>query len=166
MKCPFCGDPDSRVVDSRPGGDGSSIRRRRECEACKRRFTTYELPEEFNPVIVKKDGRREGFRRSKILEGLIRSCEKTSVPLKDMEEFVDSLLGRVQDKVTHEIESRWIGEQVMDFLRDRDPVAYVRFASVYRKFTDITAFQEEIKSLLGKRKRSRHTSKKGKARRK
>jgi len=166
MKCPFCGEPDSRVVDSRPGGDGSSIRRRRECESCGRRFTTYEHPEEFNPVVVKKDGRREGFRRSKVLEGLIRSCEKTSVPLQDMEEFVDGLLGRIQDQVTNEIESNWIGEQVMDFLRDRDPVAYVRFASVYRQFTDITAFHEEIKNLLGRRKRNRRPARKGKARKK
>ena len=166
MKCPFCGDPDSRVIDSRAGGDGGSIRRRRECESCKRRFTTYEHPEEFIPVVVKKNGQREEFRRTKVLEGLIRACEKTSIPLKDLEGFVDGLLGRIQDRVTREVETQWIGDQVMDFLRDKDPVAYVRFASVYRKFTDITAFQDEIKTLLGRRKRSRRSPKKARARKK
>ena len=152
MKCPFCSHPDSRVVDSRVSGDGASIRRRRECEDCQRRFTTYEHREEFQPLVIKKDGRREEFRRQKILEGLIRACEKRPIPLKDLEEFVDGLLGRIQDNMTHEVESRWVGEQVMSFLRQRDPVAYVRFASVYRQFTDITAFEAEIRSLVARRR--------------
>ncbi len=153
MKCPFCGDLDSRVVDSRVSPDGASIRRRRECPECRRRFTTWERREEFVPVVVKKDGRREEFRRHKVLEGMLRACEKTSVPVQDLEAFVDSLLAGIQDRGIHEVESRWIGEQVMGFLRERDPVAYVRFASVYRKFTDITAFEEEIRALLGRRRR-------------
>lgn len=155
MKCPFCGRPDSRVVDSRVGGDGQSIRRRRECEACHRRFTTYERPEEFVALVVKKDGRREEFKRTKVLEGLIRACEKRPVPVADLERFVDALQARIQDQMVHEVDSRWVGEQVMAFLRDRDPVAYVRFASVYRQFTDITAFEDEIRSLLSKGRRRR-----------
>ncbi len=155
MKCPFCGDLDSRVVDSRVSPDGASVRRRRECPQCRRRFTTWERREEFVPVVVKKDGRREEFRRSKVVEGMIRACEKTPIPVQDIEAFVDSLVARIQDSGAHEVESRWIGEQVMAFLRERDPVAYVRFASVYRRFTDITAFEEEIRALLPKRRRTR-----------
>ena len=153
MRCPFCSHPDSRVVDSREAGEGDSIRRRRECEGCRRRFTTYERAEEFIPLVVKKDGRREAFKRTKALEGLIRACEKRPVPPRDLEDFVDSLLGRIQDMMTHEVESRWIGEQVMTFLKQRDPVAYVRFASVYRHFSDITAFEAEIRSLVDRRAR-------------
>jgi transcriptional repressor NrdR len=153
MKCPYCTHPDSRVVDSRVAQDGLSIRRRRECEACQRRFTTYERREEFTPLVVKKDGRRQEFKRSKVLEGLVRATEKRPVPIKDLEEFVDGLLGRIQDMMAHEVESRWIGEQVMAFLRDRDPVAYVRFASVYRQFTDLVSFEAEIHSLLDRRSR-------------
>lgn len=148
MKCPFCQAADSRVMDSRDSSDGASTRRRRECVSCRRRFTTYERPEEFVPLVIKKDGRREEFKRTKVLEGMIRACEKRPVPLKDLEEFVDGLLGRIQDRMTHEVDSRWIGEQVMTFLREADPVAYVRFASVYRHFSDITAFAEEIRSLV------------------
>lgn len=157
MKCPFCGDLDSRVVDSRVSPDGASIRRRRECPHCRRRFTTWERAEEFVPVVVKKDGRREEFRRHKVVEGMIRACEKTSIPVQDIEAFVDSLVARIQDRGTPEVESRWIGEEVMAFLRERDPVAYVRFASVYRKFGDITAFEEEIRALLGRKRRSRRS---------
>jgi len=151
MKCPFCTHPETRVVDSRVAGDGASIRRRRECEACHRRFTTYERREEFTPLVVKKDGRREEFRRQKVLEGLLRACEKRPVPVKDLEAFVDGLLCKIQDMMWREVESRWIGEQVMAFLRERDPVAYVRFASVYRQFTDLVAFEDEIHSLLDRR---------------
>jgi transcriptional repressor NrdR len=148
MKCPICGNPDSRVVDSREVADGASIRRRRACEGCRRRFTTYERPEEFVPRVIKKDGRREEFKRSKVLEGLTRACEKRPVSQKDLETFVDQLLQRIQDQMLTEVESGWVGEQIMGFLRERDPVAYVRFASVYRQFTDITAFEEEIRALL------------------
>lgn len=152
MKCPYCSHPETRVVDSRVSGDRATIRRRRECELCQRRFTTYEQREEFRPLVVKKDGRREEFKRQKVLEGLMRACAKRPIPLSDLEEFVDRLLGRIQDQMMHEVESRWIGEQVVAFLRERDPVAYVRFASVYRQFTDITAFEAEIRSLV-----KRHT---------
>lgn len=157
MKCPFCGDPDSRVVDSRVAPDGASIRRRRECPSCHKRFTTYERREEYVPIVIKKDGRREEFRRQKVVEGMLRACEKTKVPLQAIEEFADALVAKIQDLGLHEVESRWIGEQVMDFLRERDPVAYVRFASVYRSFTDLTAFEEEIRALLkrGSRKGQR-----------
>jgi transcriptional repressor NrdR len=155
MKCPICASPESRVVDSRVSADGGSIRRRRECETCRRRFTTYERAEEFIPRVIKKDGRRQEFKRSKILEGLMRACEKRPVSVEDLESFVDGLLGRIQDMMAQEVESGWIGEQVMAFLKTRDPVAYVRFASVYRSFTDLTAFEEEIRSLIPKpRKRA------------
>ncbi|HOI09661.1 MAG TPA: transcriptional regulator NrdR [Myxococcota bacterium] len=154
MKCPICGSPESRVIDSRVSADGGAIRRRRECESCRRRFTTYERAEEFIPRVVKKDGRREEFKRSKILEGLLRACEKRPVPIEDLDAFVDGLLGRIQDMMAQEVESGWIGEQVMAFLKSRDPVAYVRFASVYRSFTDLTAFEEEIRSLIPKPRKS------------
>jgi transcriptional repressor NrdR len=137
------------------GTDGSSIRRRRECEGCRRRFTTYERAEEFSPRVIKKDGRREEFRRQKLLEGLMRACEKRPISIETLQEFIEGLLGRIQDAMTHEVESRWIGEQVMAFLRERDPIAYVRFASVYRQFTDLTAFEEEIRSLIPARRSGR-----------
>ena len=148
MRCPFCANPDSRVVDSRESTDGVSIRRRRACESCRRRFTTYERPEEFVPRVIKKDGRRQEFRRQKLLEGLQRACEKRPVSQEDLDRFVDSVLLKIQDQMLTEVDTRWIGEQVMGFLRERDPVAYVRFASVYRRFTDVTAFEEEIRDML------------------
>lgn len=147
MKCPFCGRPDSRVVDSREGVDGQSVRRRRECEACHRRFTTWERAEEYVPSVVKKDGRREEFSRQKLIEGLMRACEKRPIPRADLEGFVDALLLRIQDQQTREVESRWIGEQVMEFLRTLDAVAYVRFASVYLQFEDVSAFAQEVGAL-------------------
>jgi len=148
MKCPICGNPDSRVIDSRVAGNGDAIRRRRECESCHRRFTTYERAEEFIPRVIKKDGRREEFNRSKLMAGLSRACQKTRVSSVELEAFVDGLLGKIQDRMATEVESSWIGGEVMKFLREKDPVAYVRFASVYRSFTDITAFEDEIRSLL------------------
>lgn len=148
MRCPFCANPDSRVVDSRESADGVSIRRRRACEACRRRFTTYERPEEFVPRVIKKDGRRQEFKRQKLLEGLQRACEKRPVSQEDLDRFVDGVLLKIQDQMLTEVDTRWIGEQVMGFLRERDPVAYVRFASVYRRFTDVTAFEEEIRDML------------------
>lgn len=158
MKCRSCGHPETKVVDTRVAQDGNSIRRRRVCESCRRRFTTYERLEEFCPLVVKKDGRRQEFKRTKVLEGLVRACEKRPIPLKDLDEFVDGLLVRIQDTMSYEVESRWIGEQVMGFLRDRDPVAYVRFASVYRQFTDITAFEAEIRTLIDKHGRGRRAA--------
>ena len=148
MKCPICGNPDSRVIDSRVAGNGDAIRRRRECESCHRRFTTYERAEEFIPRVIKKDGRREEFSRSKLMAGLSRACQKTRVSSAEIEAFVDGLLAKIQDRMATEVESSWIGSEVMDFLREKDPVAYVRFASVYRSFTDITAFEKEIRSLV------------------
>jgi transcriptional repressor NrdR len=153
MKCPFCAHPENRVVDSREGPDGLTVRRRRECEGCRRRFTTHERCEEFVPSVVKKDGRREEFQRSKLIEGLVRACEKRPVAREDLETFVDGLLARIQDQMLREVESRWLGEQVMDFLRTRDQVAYVRFASVYRRFTDLSEFDAEIRALLADRGR-------------
>jgi transcriptional repressor NrdR len=147
MKCPFCGTPESKVIDSRVSPDGSAIRRRRQCESCQKRFTTYERVEEFIPLVIKKDGRREEFRRSKVLEGMIRACEKTDIREEELERFVDGLMARIQDEMMREVESRWVGEQVMAFLKGRNPVAYVRFASVYRRFTDIDAFDETIKEI-------------------
>lgn len=159
MRCPFCGHPDSRVVDSREALEGAAIRRRRLCPACSRRFTTYERREEFSPRVIKRDGRREEFRRQKLLEGLQRACEKRAVSQEELDRFVDALLAKIQDQMLTEVETRWIGEQVMSFLKERDPVAYVRFASVYRRFTDLTAFEEEIRDLLrhrtGPRRRTR-----------
>ena len=143
------------MVDSRVAQDSSAIRRRRQCETCGRRFTTYERAEEVPIVVVKKDGRREEFRRSKLMEGILRACHKRPVSTQEIERFVSDLEAKIQDDLMREVESRWIGEKVMDFLREKDPVAYVRFASVYRQFTDVTAFQEEVKLLLrsrGKRK--------------
>ncbi|HOU53137.1 MAG TPA: transcriptional regulator NrdR [Myxococcota bacterium] len=151
MRCPFCGHPDSRVVDSREASEGAAIRRRRLCPVCSRRFTTYERREEFAPRVIKRDGRREEFRRQKVLEGLQRACEKRAVSQEELDRFVDTLLLKIQDQILTEVETRWIGEQVMAFLKERDPVAYVRFASVYRRFTDLTAFEEEIRDLLSAR---------------
>ncbi|HOA14149.1 MAG TPA: transcriptional regulator NrdR [Myxococcota bacterium] len=148
MKCPICGNPDSRVIDSREAGTGDAIRRRRECESCHRRFTTYERAEEFIPRVIKKDGRREEFSRFKLMAGLSRACQKTRVSSVELEAFIDGLLARIQDRMATEVESCWIGGEVMDFLREKDPVAYVRFASVYRRFTDIEAFEDEIRLLL------------------
>ncbi|HNZ03208.1 MAG TPA: transcriptional regulator NrdR [Myxococcota bacterium] len=148
MKCPICGNPETRVIDSRVAGNGDAIRRRRECESCHRRFTTYERAEEFIPRVIKKDGRREEFSRSKLMAGLSRACQKTRVSSSEIEGFIDGLMAKIQDRMATEVESSWIGSEVMDFLREKDPVAYVRFASVYRSFTDITAFEKEIRSLV------------------
>lgn len=157
MRCPFCNAVDSRVVDSRVSQDFSAIRRRRQCEVCGRRFTTYERAEEVPIIVVKKDGSREEFRRSKLLDGMLRACHKRPVSVGDLEVFVERLEATIHDHMMREVESRWLGERVMGFLREKDPVAYVRFASVYRQFTDITAFQEEVRRLLGSRDREEGT---------
>jgi len=148
MKCPYCSEPDSRVVDSRPTDEESAIRRRRECLNCSRRFTTYERPEEQPIVVIKKDGRRELFSRAKIMAGLLRACEKRPVPLQVLEEAVSEIEVRLQQESTAEVPSSRIGELVMEKLRNIDEVAYVRFASVYRQFTDIHNFMGELDRLL------------------
>ena len=148
MKCPFCGHPEDKVVDSREGKEHQAIRRRRECLACKRRFTTYERVDEIPYMVVKKDGRREKFDRQKILAGLLRACEKRPVSTTRLEEFVNQAEALVIDSADREVPSREIGELLMNRLRELDKVAYVRFASVYLDFKDVKEFMDELKDLL------------------
>ena len=148
MKCPFCSFLDSKVVDSRNGKGGTSIRRRRECLKCNRRFTTYERIEETNLVIVKKDGRREGFDRSKIIDGLEKACEKRPISVELIENLVSDLERELQETGEREVNSNVIGEILISKLYDIDEVAYVRFASVYRSFKDVNQFMDELKELL------------------
>ncbi len=150
MKCPFCGFVDSRVVDSRLGKEGNNIRRRRECIDCERRFTTYERVEETLPLVVKKDGRRESFDRTKIISGMQRACEKRPVSIATIEKVVDRLELTLQESGEKEIDSARIGEAVMTALHDIDEVAYVRFASVYRQFKDINEFMAELTGILAR----------------
>jgi transcriptional repressor NrdR len=147
MKCPFCAHLDSKVTDSRVAAAGDVIRRRRECEECERRFTTYERVEEVLPLLVKKDGRREAFDRQKVLAGLRRACDKRAVPLATLEQIVDSIERELIDSGEKEVSSEAVGERVMKNLREVDPVAYVRFASVYRQFKDIDELRSEIEQL-------------------
>ena len=147
MKCPFCGHLESKVTDSRAGTAGDVIRRRRECEGCARRFTTYERVEEVIPLVVKKDGRREAFDRQKVLSGLRRACDKRAVPLERIEQIVDAIERELIDSGEKEIPTEKVGERVMAHLRGVDPVAYVRFASVYRQFKDIDELRSEIDQL-------------------
>ena len=148
MRCPFCGHVKDKVVDSRETGAGDAIRRRRECLSCGRRFTSYERVEEIPYFVVKKDGRREPFDRQKLMVGLHRACEKRPVPAKALAAIRDEIEQLVQDNPEREIPARAIGELVMDRLKELDKVAYVRFASVYRRFEDIDAFMDVVKSLL------------------
>jgi transcriptional repressor NrdR len=148
MKCPFCGEPDTKVLDSRATDEGTSIRRRRECPRCGQRFTTYERIEKSPLVVVKKDGRREAFEREKLLRGILKACEKRPIPLSRLEEAVDHIEKELAGRLDSEIPSSQIGEMVMDALKDLDPVAYVRFASVYRQFKDIENFRNELERLL------------------
>ena len=151
MKCPFCAYPESKVVDSRPSDEGSSIRRRRECLGCSRRFTTYETVE-FAPImVVKKDGRRQSFDRQKLLRGMFRACEKRPVPPEAPEEISRRIEQDIQNSMRREIPSQEIGEIVMRYLRNLDEVAYVRFASVYREFQDINSFMSELNKLMEER---------------
>jgi len=151
MNCPFCAQNHDRVVDSRESRDGASIRRRRECLACGRRFTSYEQIEDIPYLVVKTDGRREELSRSKILAGVTRACEKRPVPARRQEEIVEEVERRLHEKEEREISTEEIGTIVMRRLRELDPVAYVRFASVYRRFEDVGAFVEEVRSLLAER---------------
>ena len=147
MRCPFCSHPESKVIDSRPAEEGARIRRRRECLACKKRFTTYETMECLPLVVVKKDGSRQSFDRNKVMAGLIRACEKRPVPYSTLESMVGEIEQVLQNKMEREISSAEIGELVMERLKQIDDVSYVRFASVYRKFDDIGNFLEELKDL-------------------
>jgi transcriptional repressor NrdR len=152
MKCPYCSKIDNKVIDSRLSKDGRTIRRRRECLECSRRFTTYERLEEILPMIVKKDGRRETFNRDKIIDGIKKSCQKRPVSVTMIEEFVDSLEVYFQELGKKEVESKEVGEKVIKNLKDWDEVAYVRFASVYRQFKDINEFMAELEDILNSRR--------------
>ncbi len=152
MKCPFCHETDNRVIDSRLSKDSNMIRRRRECTKCNRRFTTYERVEEMMPLVVKKDGRRESYDRIKIINGLKRACEKRPVSINTIESIADRIERSLQERGEKEIASSVIGEATMRELHDTDEVAYVRFASVYRSFKDISEFMVELEELLKERK--------------
>ena len=150
MKCPYCGYKEDKVIDSRSSSQGNSVRRRRECLKCERRFTTYEHIEQIPLLVVKKDGRRESFDRSKILSGIIKACEKRPVSLQKMEDMVISIERIVMRKYEKEIPVAIVGELVMEKLAGVDEVAYVRFASVYRQFKDVNQFMQELQDILGK----------------
>ena len=151
MKCPYCGYKESRVVDSRPADEGNSIRRRRECLSCEKRFTTYETMESLPMVVIKKDGSRQTFDRSKVLNGMIRACEKRPVPLAELERLTDEIEQTLQNSLEREVSTEAIGEQVMEKLKGVDEVAYGRFASVYRQFKDINTFMSELNKLLAEK---------------
>ncbi len=148
MKCPFCGFVDSKVIDSRPAEEGATIRRRRECLACQKRFTTYEVIERLPLVVVKRDGSRQSFDKMKLINGMVRACEKRPVSLQTLESIADEIEQELQSNLEREISTVEIGEMVMSRLKDIDEVAYVRFASVYRSFKDINTFMEELSKLL------------------
>ncbi len=154
MKCPFCSHQDNRVIDSRLSRDGDVIRRRRECEGCERRFTTYERVEEILPLVVKKDGRREAYSRQKVVAGLTKACEKRPISIETIEDIADRIERSLQGSGEKELRSARIGEEVMRQLYDLDKVAYVRFASVYRSFQDLDAFMNELKILIRERSQS------------
>jgi transcriptional repressor NrdR len=151
MKCPYCGFAQDRVVDSRESKEADSIRRRRECEGCNKRFTTYERIDEIPYMVVKKDGRREKFERQKVLSGLLRACEKRPVSASKLEAIVDETEAFLMDSAERERTTNQIGELIMDHLRTIDKVAYIRFASVYRDFKDVREFKEELEQLLNTR---------------
>ncbi|MDK2901527.1 MAG: transcriptional repressor NrdR [Thermosediminibacterales bacterium] len=152
MKCPYCGFNESRVIDSRPTEEGTAVRRRRECLDCQQRFTTYEKIEEVPLIVIKKDGSREIFKREKILKGIIKACEKRPISLKTLEKVADDVEKELKNTMEREITSEQIGEMVMEYLKDIDEVAYVRFASVYREFKDVNTFMEELKKILQENK--------------
>jgi transcriptional repressor NrdR len=151
MRCPYCTSIDNKVVDSRMGKEGDTIRRRRECLKCEGRFTTYERVEEVLPSVIKKDGRREPYDRMKILSGLTKACEKRPISVEVLEKCVDNIEKSMQEKGFKEIPSKAIGEEVMNQLHNLDEVAYVRFASVYRSFKDINEFMSELKDILSEK---------------
>ena len=148
MKCPFCGYTESKVIDSRPAEEGATIRRRRECLACGKRFTTFEIIERLPLVVVKRDGSRQSFDKVKLINGMVRACEKRPVSLETLERIADDIEQELQSNLEPEIRTVDVGEMVMERLKDIDEVAYVRFASVYRSFKDINTFMEELSKLL------------------
>ena len=148
MKCPYCGHPESKVIDSRPADENASIRRRRECLSCARRFTTYETVESLPIVVIKRGGIRQAFDRNKILNGMLRACEKRPVPMQLLENATDEIEQSIQNSLDREVSTAQIGELVMERLKPLDEVAYVRFASVYRQFKDINSFMRELNKIL------------------
>lgn len=148
MRCPYCESPDTKVIDSRPTEEGHAIRRRRGCEKCGKRFTTYEKVEESIIMIIKKDGRREAFDRNKVMNGIIKACEKRLVPMAEIERVAAEIERGLNNLMEKEVESTFIGELIMEQLKKLDEVAYVRFASVYRQFTDVNTFIKEIEKLM------------------
>ncbi len=148
MRCPFCSFNESKVIDSRPAEEGTTIRRRRECLSCGKRFTTYEIVERLPLLVIKRDGSRQAFDRMKLIGGMIKACEKRPVHVSDLEKIADEIEQELQGSLDREVSSEHIGELVMNRLKDLDQVAYVRFASVYRQFKDISTFLEELNKLL------------------
>ena len=148
MKCPYCGFPESKVIDSRPAEEGATIRRRRECLSCQKRFTTYEIMEHLPLVVIKKDGSRQTFDKMKLINGMLRACEKRPVPLSELQRVADEIEQEIRNTLDREVTSERVGELVMRKLKELDEVAYVRFASVYRQFRDINTFMEELNRLL------------------
>lgn len=151
MKCPYCADQEDKVIDSRPTDDGTTIRRRRECLKCHKRYTTYEKVESLPILVIKKDGSRQPYEREKLQKGILRACEKRNVSMDQLERLVDSIEAQIYNSLEREITTEFIGELVMEKLRDLDEVAYVRFASVYRHFKDINTFMSELSKLLEKK---------------
>ena len=158
MRCPFCRHSENRVIDSRLSGDGTTIRRRRACSSCHRRFTTYERVEEVAPMVVKKDGRREPYDRTKIIAGLKKACEKRPVSMETIEQVADRIEAAALERGEKELPSSFLGQAVMDALHEIDQVAYVRFASVYRSFKDINEFMKELEELIQRRTQTPQTS--------
>jgi transcriptional repressor NrdR len=150
MRCPFCENPDTRVIDSRPTEEGHAIRRRRECDSCSKRFTTYEKVEEMIFMVIKKDGSREAFDLNNVMNGIIKACEKRPVSIASIERIVEEIERGLNNMMEKEVESKLIGEVIMEHLKALDEVAYVRFASVYRQFKDVNTFVAEIEKLLGR----------------
>ena len=148
MKCPYCGKDATKVIDSRPSEDNTTVRRRRKCEHCGKRFTTYEKIETIPLVVIKKDNTRQQYDRSKIEQGVMRACYKRAVPIADIQAMVDRVEAEIYNRGTGEIKSSEIGEMIIEELKDLDPVAYVRFASVYREFKDVGTFMEELKKII------------------
>ena len=155
MKCPYCENSESKVIDSRPVDDGNSIRRRRECLSCTRRFTTYEQIESVPLVVIKKDGKRQVYNRQKIFSGILRACEKTTVTVAQIESVVQDIEQELFNSMDSEIQASYIGDLVMDRLKKLDPIAYVRFASVYREFKDVSTFMKEINDLIKSNKKDK-----------
>ena len=148
MRCPYCSYSESKVIDSRPAEEGTTIRRRRECLSCGKRFTTYEIIERLPLLVIKRDGSRQSFDRMKVIGGMVKACEKRPVPVDQIERVADEIEQELQSSLEREVSSAQIGEMIMDRLRDMDQVAYVRFASVYRQFKDINTFLDELNKLL------------------